>query len=241
MAKEIIQGIVISNIKHTDRNSIVTLFTRNRGRVSFVCAMGTGKTGRARKAALLPMNIVEAVVNFKECKDLQTLNGVTTLEPLHDLYYNPYKSSILIFLSEFLNRFLRESPPDTELWDYVRRSMRFLNSTERGIANFHLMFLLNVISHAGVLPEVSNGESGWFDMRSGMVTSIIPGHKDYLTPAQYDVFKNMLRISERNLHYFKFSREERNQVVTLLIRYLSIHFPGFSTIKSLEVLRDLFS
>ena len=77
MAIEKIRGIVIDVIKHNDRHNVVTLFTRDRGRIAFLSPVGSGKSARMRNARLLPLSVIETDVNMRQNRELQLLGAVT--------------------------------------------------------------------------------------------------------------------------------------------------------------------
>lgn len=242
MAIEKIEGIVVDIVKHNDRHNVVTLFTRTRGRISFLSAVGGGKSGRQRNARLLPLSVVEADVNFRSSKELQMLGTVTPVEIWRNIYFNPIKSSLTLFLSEFLNRYLRESSQDEAAWEFIVSSMKALDHIDRGLANFHIWFLIHFMEFAGIFPDMETYEEGdCFDMRAGIPVVDQRLHRDILSPENTKVLASLLRISLKNLHLFRFTGSERRKLLDLILRYYAIHFPGISNLKSLDILTEVFS
>ncbi len=109
---EKITGIVLDITRHSDRLSIVTLYTRSRGRLSFLSPTGSGKAARLRQARLQPLTVIEADINFKPVAELQRLGPFSLYEVRGDIYFDPVKRLIALFLAEFLNRLLRATMPD---------------------------------------------------------------------------------------------------------------------------------
>ena len=116
---EKITGLVLDITRHSDRLSIVTLYTRSRGRLSFLSPVGSGKAGRLRQARLQPLAVIEADINFKATSELQRLGTFALHEVWSDLYFDPVKRLIALFLAEFLNRLMRATMPDELMWDYI--------------------------------------------------------------------------------------------------------------------------
>lgn len=242
MAIEKIQGIVIDVVRHTDRNNVITLYTRSRGRVSFISPAGSGKSGRMRNARLMPLSVVESDVNFRQNRDLQSLGTVTPHTVWRSIYFNPVKTSLTLFLSEFLNRYLREASPDTAVWDFIYGAIRILDSLETGLSNFHIWFLVSFLDFAGIAPDMSDYETGdWFDMRSGIPVAEAPHHRDALDPEETAFLNLLSRISIANMTHFRLSGKERRILLEKILYYYSIHFPGMSNIRSLDVLSDVFA
>lgn len=239
---EKITGIVLDTVRHNDRHNVVTLYTRTRGRMAFLSPVGKGKNGRMRNARLMPLSIIEADVNIRGDRELQMLGSVTPTVVWHDLYFNPVKSAIVLFLSEFLNRYLRESSPDTGCWDFIAGSIRMFDEARRGLPNFHLWFLVRFMNIAGIAPDLENYERGdSFDMRAGIPVAGQAFHQDVLNPAETRMLMTLSRITLANMHLFRFSGNDRRLVLDRLLRYYAIHFPGLSGLKSPDILSEVFS
>lgn len=241
MASEKIQGIVTDVISHNDRHNVVTLFTRSRGRIPFVSAAGGGKGTKIRNARLQPLSVIEADVTFRENRELQLLSSFRPLEVWRDLYFNPVKSSIVMFLSEFLHKYLKDAQPDSLLWDYVFGSLRDLDNQREGLANFHLSFMIGMMQFAGIFPDVEDWEKGdWFDMQAGIMVADRPLHFDYLDPLQTEALQTLLRMNRRNSRYFKFNSPQRREILRELLHYYGVHFPGLNNLKSPSILAELW-
>ena len=241
MSIEKIEGIVIDIVKHNDRHNVVTLFTRTRGRMSFLSPAGAGKAGRMRNARLLPLSVIETQVKVSQTRELHRLGSISPVEIWHDIYFNPVKTSITLFLSEFLNRYLRDASPDPATWEFITASIRALDNIDAGLANFHIWFLIRFLDIAGITPDITNYEKGdCFDMRNGILVANSM-HRDTLTSAETSLLISLSRISLTNLAAFRFNGSERRQLLDRILRYYAIHFPGLSSLKSPDILSEVFS
>lgn len=242
MATERITGIVISTIKHNDTRNVVTLFTRERGRITFLSASGNGRKGRARNARMMPLSVIEANVNFNPARELQLLGSVNMLKVRNEIYFHPVKSAVTIFLSEFLNRYLRNSPQDALTFDYIVSAFDLFDRMKKGISNFHILFLLNFLDIAGISPDLSDLQKGdWFDMRRGEAVAEKPLHGDLLSPAETALLPLIFRMKPSNLQKFRFSGTDRKRILELLLRYYSVHFPGMANLRSIDILSEIFA
>ena len=50
----------------------------------------------------------------------------------------------------------------------------------------------------------------------------------------------LIRMDYENMHLFRLSRVDRNQIANLILRYYRIHVPNMPDLNSLQVLSDLF-
>lgn len=240
MAIERVTGLVIDTIRHSDRHNVVTLYTRERGRMSFLSNVGTGKAARMRNVRLRPLAVVTTDVDMRGNRDLQRLGAVMPAVLWHDLYFNPVKSSIVMFLSEFLNTFLRQSDADAAMWDFIVRSLQGLDAERGSVANRHLAFLIGLLPHAGIQPDLS-GEGRWFDMREGVVVDFMPLHHDVVTGDELQALRTIARMTAANCRRFRLSAPQRRRLLAGLLQYYSIHFPGMANLKSPSILAETFS
>ena len=105
-------GIVLHSIKHTDSTTILTVYTRQFGRVSYMVHGANKKKSVCRTAFLQPLSIIEMDVFHTPGKDIQRLKEMRMEHSLTGIPYNPIKNSLALFLSEVLFRTLRQTEPD---------------------------------------------------------------------------------------------------------------------------------
>lgn len=246
---EKVEGLVIDVVRHNDRHNIVSLYTRSRGRVSFLSPVASSRRSRGRNAMLMPLSCVSADVNFRSDRRLHTLPALSPGRIWHTLYFNPVKSSMLLFLSEFLNALLRYDTPDEALYRYLTASLEVLDAlpAER-VANFHIAFMTGMLDFMGIRPPVEDWRRGMiFDMSASEFRySDVPGAtfsaKSTLLGEEDAAYAALLgRMTYRNMHHFKLVRSQRWRLLSTLLRYYSLHLPFKPELKSLDVLKELFN
>lgn len=239
---EKIRGIVLGTVRHNDRHNIVTFFTRERGRMGFLNPVGTGKSARLKNARLQPLALVDADVRIVPSKDLVLLSRFSSPYVWKSIYFNPTKQAIVLFLQEFLNKLLRSSAPDEALFDYITRAINVLDLAQpERVANLHIAFMIGLLKPIGIFPNLEDWEEGdWFDMRGGEFTAERPLHNDWLSPADSKFLPLLSRMTMSNAYRFRFTSENRRQLLNQLIRYYSIHFPGIGQLNSLDVLTEVY-
>lgn len=235
------QGIVLDIVRHSDRHNIVTLFTRTQGRVSFLSAAGGGKSGRVRQSRLQPLAVIEGDYIFRGNAELQKLGSFSMHRVWSDIYFHPVKRLIAIFLSEFLNRLLRASMPDEALWDYIVGSLSLLDNMKSGIADFHITFLASLLPFVGIQPDHTQYTKGSIlDMLAGQFTDRVPSHRDYLQGNDAKLAAILCRVNFSNTRALRLNGELRHRILSTLLRYYGIHYPGTASLKSLEIIHEIF-
>lgn len=159
----------------------------------------------------------------------------------HGIHSNPIKSALALFIAELLSVVLREYQEDKALFMFLRQSIERLNDATVGVANFHLCFLFRLGRFVGIEPDVSTYQEGRiFDMVDGTFRLTAPLHSQYLSPQDSAVVALLSRMSYDNMHKFRLSRENRNQMLDVILEYYTIHYASLSSLKSIDVLRALF-
>lgn len=241
---EKIRGIVLGTIKHSDRSDITTLYTLQRGRMAVASPAGGTKTARLRRSSMLPMSVVEFEVSGAAGREIERSRQITPLALWRDIYFNPVKSAIAMFMAEFLQHLLRENAPDAKMWNYIVESTQVLDgmTNSHNIANFHIAFLSALTSFAGIAPDISEfTPDAIFDLRAGAYTRLTPVHRDILTGSDAIWPMYLSRMNYINCGCFRLRREDRNTILHQILRYYTIHFPGTGNLRSPEILSQLFA
>ena len=223
------------------RGYVVHLYTREYGRLS--CVVNDVKSRRSpfRKVFLQPLSLVEVVLADGSGNALPRLRESRSTFVYTSVPYDFYKNSIAMFLAEFLSKVLREEQPDAELFDFVDSSLRFLDVADTSFANFHIAFLLQLSYFLGIAPNMENAERPFFDMLEARFVLTKPLHDYLLCDADKWAFSLLMRMNYRNMHRFRFTHAQRVAVLLRMLDYYQIHLGKFGSLRSLEVLQELFS
>ncbi len=241
---EKIRGIVLRSLKYGDKGLIVDLFTESHGRRSFMTSVSRGKTTTGLIWA--PLNMVEFEADLHATKKLPRPKDVYIYNVYRNMRFSPLKSSLSMFLADFLNSALREEEQNVPLYIYIETSLRWLDEAEEkyrsnSLANFHLVFLMRLTRFLGIYPNVDDySDYSFFDMCSSCFCVSKPYHPHFLSPSEASFLPKLLRMNYDTMHLFRFSRAQRQYMLEMFNVYYRIHLPSFPELKSLQVLRELF-
>ena len=235
------RGIVLHTIPYNDKYSIIYMYTEAFGRASYLVSRSRGKKSTVSKALFIPLSVLEMEVEHMNKRDLHRIKETRICFPLNDVCCDPVKNVLALFLSEVLFRVVKDTEPDPRLFDYLYESIHLLEYADKGIANFHMVFLLGLLHHLGIFPNMESHRVGYyFDMLNGVFTDHIPMHRHYLNKVESAFFSRLLRISFENMSLYGFSRQERVRIIHRILEYYRLHLPDFPEIKSLSVMQSLF-
>jgi DNA repair protein RecO (recombination protein O) len=236
------RGIVLNQIKYTDSGIVARFYTREFGRLSLIVkGMRNRKSGK-HNILFQPLFILDLEVYYKESREMQSIREFSVAYTPYDIYTDIRKSSVAIFLGEVLSSVLKEESPNEELYDFVEDSIKYFETCREGFANFHLAFLAGLSSFLGFEPGKKTEQSDiFFDMKNGNFVSLPPVHGNYSNPENSSILAELFVSSYDNVKNIPLSGFQRNEVLDDLLGYFYIHLPGLSRIRSLEVLKEVFS
>lgn len=234
------RGIILHSIKYSDSASIITVYTEQFGRASYMVHGINKKKSVCRPAMLQPLSLVEMDVFHTPGKELHRIKDLQMAYTFTRVPYNPIKNSLALFLSEMLFRTLRQTEPDENLFFYLENSIQQLDGCEAGLANFHLVFLLKLTRYLGFEPNSDEETFRYFDLMNGIFQNNKPLHVHYLTEEESVDFAALLHADYNTMHQLVFSRQKRIKLLESIVDYYRLHIPNFHGVHSLEVLQHLF-
>jgi len=233
-------GIILHSLKYTDSTTIITVYTRQFGKVTYM-VRGVNKKRSVNPAAILqPLSLVEMDVYHTPGKNIQRLKEMRMEHPFSGIPFDPVKNALALFISEVLFRTLRQTEPDDSLYLFIENSILQLDCTVKGISNFHLVFLLKLTRYLGFEPNQDDEQVNYFDLMNGVFLKEKPLHTHFTLPEVSSDFIRVLNADYSNMHNLAFTRARRAGLIQSIVEYYQLHIPDFHGLHSLSVLQSLF-
>jgi DNA repair protein RecO (recombination protein O) len=238
---EVTRGIVLNYTKYSDSSGIVNLFTQHAGRQAYM-VRGVNKGRKVMRGALFqPLMILDIEASHNQKREVQQMKSCTLGYVPASTPYDILKSSVAMFIAEVLTSALREEGCDERLYRFLEDSVIYLDQATVGIANFHIMFLVRLSSFLGFGPSLpDSGEMPVFDLTNGIFGMVPPVSGEYASQVNSSVLRSFLATPFSEMSSIKLDRDERSELVDLLLKYYTLHIPGFSRINSARILHDVF-
>lgn len=234
------KAIVFSAIKYGDTSLIVKCFTEEEGIKSYLIkGVLKAKKGKLKAAYFQPLTQLQLTANHNNRGALNSIKETHVIHPYENIPMDIVKQTIVLFLSEILSGIIQEEEKNTGLYEYIETALIWLD-THTTIANFHLLFLLNLSRFLGFYPDISNRNAAGFNLLEGSFTNL-SYEKLTLTGNELMLFKKLLGINFDAIHTISFNKNERQVILKIIIRYFELHLEGFKKPKSLDVLETVFS
>ena len=235
------QGIVLRTIKYSDGLMIADIYTAQRGRMSFLVPVSHSKRSKVRSVLFQPLSMLSFTATVKSNRTLSRIGEVQPYYMYSSIPNDVAKSSIALYLAELLTFALREDGCDESLFTFLDRSFSLFDNIEQGYADFHLVFMVQLLRFLGIYPNLDGYAPGcYLDLLQGCTVREHPLHPHFLLPADTSSFIGLLRTGYDSMHLLSLNRKLRGEYLATLSLYYKLHIPEFPELKSATVLRELF-
>ena len=235
-------GIVLRTFKYNDSLMVADLFTLQQGRKSFLLPVTHSKKARVRNVLFQPLSMVVFTASGKSSKSLARILEAQPYQLYASIPCDVVKSTIALYLAEALTYALRENGEDESIFLFLDRALTWFDATEEGYADFHLVFLSQLLHFLGIFPNIENlAQNSYFDLQAGCLVREHPLHPHFLLPADAARFVTLLRADFQSVRSMALNREQRGAYLAVLEEYYRLHVPDFPRLRSSEVLREIFA
>jgi len=237
-----IEGIVLQSLRYGDSSLIVKVLTRSHGLRSYMVKGAFNRTAKNRVALFQNLNMIRYVeAGIPKQATLGYLKDVQLGCVYHSLPFEMRKSAIMMYVSELLSKTITEQEQNEPLYDFVSRSLQWLDLVEADYANFPLFFTLELTRHLGFYPKSNASEGYCFDMMEGQFAHDYPVHPYYFDAANASLLARMLDLSIEEACRMSLNVGQRRELLDGLIIFMRLHAPVMKGFHSHEVLRDVLA
>lgn len=207
------KAIVLRSLKYGDQKLIVDFYTEAYGRLTSAIKISQTAKGKMKKQLFQPLTFLDLEIDYRLRSELQQVKDVQIAMPWTTLNVDPVKMTVGMFLAEVLCYAVRAEQQDDNLFQFITTSMRWLDMSDTGTANFHIAFLVRMTRLLG-----------W---------DICHADEAYM-------IGDVQNITFDTLDDYPMSRERRQACLHVLLEYYRNHCPSFPEVKSLEILQALY-
>lgn len=217
------RGIVFRFTRYGESSIIVTIFTEAFGLQSYIVNGVRSKTSKNKIALYQPLTLLNLVVYHRERANIERIKEIQCFHPYHSLTVDIKKSTIAMFITELLNKTVKEESGQPNLFEFLVEALIKMDSLEKNEENAHLIFLIKLSRYLGFGPQFAN------EVLGGRITD----EKTEL------VLQQLLTTDFEN--DVVVSKEQRRNLLEFLLKFYQEHLENFGELKSVQVLRDVLS
>lgn len=235
------KAVVLKIIKYNDRSNIVDIYTDKFGRCAALVGISRSPRAKIKSNLFQPLSLLDLNLSKTNKSALFRIKDVKANYVFQSIPFHPVKASMAFYIAEFLGYALKDEEPNLPLFAYLENSLLWFDESSASYANFHLVFLIRLSLFLGVYPNYEDYHIGdYFDLLNASFTSSKPFHSSFLSSAESAAILNLMRMNYDTMHVFKFSRQDRNRILTILNEFYKIHIPNFPDLKTIAILKELF-
>ena len=238
--QETTKAIVFSSIKYGDTSLIVKAFTASQGIKTYLLkGVLAAKRGKLKAAYFQPLMQLEIIANHRNKGTMEGIREARVHFPYSSMHTDIAKNALTLFLAEMLANSIYEEEQNTPLFNYLEAAFQWLD-IHHNIANFHLLFLLELTKYLGFYPDTELMDAMFFDLLEGEFTNE-PTLNPSLSDSKLASFKAFLGINFDGIDTVKLGKKERQELLQSLVLYFELHLHGFKKPRSLAILNDVFN
>jgi len=233
------EAIILNHIRFSERDLIVKVLTKKRGLISFLVKGGQKK----KKNYLQQLMIVNISFNFKLNKNLHYIKNIELKSVPNKILISHRKRNAVLFLCEIISRILKEGSDEERLYEYIEKSISYLNSDLCSGKFFDIWFLLNLTKFLGVAPELTgfekNSNSVFCPETGGFI--LFKGHEKHIAWNKEHslLLYNFLCANVEEIENFSLSYSDYKSLIENILHYYSLHVSSFNYKKLLAVYTEL--
>lgn len=222
------RSFLLSSIKYGDYDAVLHCYSEELGYQSFF-SKNIYSPKSKKKAYLFPLNELELTVFPLKSGKIPTISRIEWTRKGTEVQSQKL-NSIRMFAAEFLNQVLRNENGNRKLYEILTG---FNEELDQKNFSAHLYLVFEILRWNGLLPLLSS--EPYLNPESGVFSA---GLQHQLFDEKMSLFWKLYIQNESGAVHF--SRQERNAFLESMMLYFRIHFNGFQTPESLEILKQVY-
>lgn len=224
------RGIVLNFIKYRETSIVTKIYTEAFGLQSYIVnsVRGGGKKSKGKISLFQPLTLLDLVVYYKKSPGLNRISELKCLEPYQTIPYDFKKSGMALFITEVLNKCLKEEEENDALFEFLYNALLVFDHLHENYENFHLQFMIKLSRYLGFEPRSADEV---FDQ----VYEAMGKPKNY--QEEEAILSELIALPFTQS--IKGSNSSRRILLEDLIKFYQLHVEGFRELKSTAILREL--
>jgi DNA repair protein RecO (recombination protein O) len=233
-------AIVLSKIRYKDNDIIVKSFTKEYGAISFIVRGGqNSKKNKIKYVYFQELTILEIQFNYNSKRDLQYIKDIEIKHNYTSSHTDLIKVSVIMFLSEVLTNIITHQKREIQLYNYIEQSLIWYDINKSN-AYFHIIFLLELTRYLGFYPDVLKNKLKYFNLEGGSYEKSKTSEYS-ITGDSLNLFNQILGIKFDTNPLPTLNSKEKMEIIDIILTYYKLHINNFKPIKSLEIVKNIFS
>ena len=237
------KGIVLRSIKYGETSLVVTIFTELFGIQTYmVNGVRTSKKSSAKANHFQPTAILDLIVYHSDNKAMQRIKEFSWAVLYSTLLSHVIKNSVASFMTELLQKCLKQPEPNPDLFNFCEASFSALDRANNIVAaNFLLFFTLHLTHFFGFrMTDNFSAENSILDLQEGNFINHKPAHPHFMDGKKAELTAQLLKVMQPvELEDLKLNRELRRELLVCYLDFYALHISDFGQMKTLIVMHEV--
>jgi DNA repair protein RecO (recombination protein O) len=248
------EAIVLKSKKYGETSKIVTLYTREFGKLS-VIAKGSRSRNNRFGSSLEPLSYISIVFYKYENRELQYITQGSIINHFSKIHNDAIKTMYALPIIELVNNVIHSDEQNEDFFFLLVNTLKSLDDSKENFENHLLYFELHLASQFGFHPNFDNCEicgkeindeynAAVFSLERGCLVcndcnqrTVLMGMK--ISAESVKSFQKFQNISPEEISNTTLSPFVFNTMYNLITKYLKNHISGMRELKSLEIMMGI--
>jgi DNA repair protein RecO (recombination protein O) len=235
------RGIALHTVKFSESSIIAKIYTELFGLRAFLIKGSRRKNSLFKPVFFQPLTLLDLTIYHKEKSNLHSIREVRFSDSFKTIPFDIRKSSMALFINELLYKTIREEEPNPSLFNYLYSSCIHLDQME-AVNHFHLLFTIRLTQYLGILPGSDYSmKKPVFNLQEGEFQPFPPDHPNFLDIELSELFFQFLSGSADTIETLRIPLKTRTLLLDKVMLYYQLHLPGFTGLKSQQILHTVLA
>jgi len=236
------KGIVFRSLKYSESSLILDIYTYEKGLRSYIISGVRNKKSKTKAGIMQISSLVDILAYDKNQNSLQRIKEIKPSYLYKQVPFNVVRSSLAIFMMELCRKGIKESEHNFSLFNFVEEWLIHLDTSKNKLSNVPLVFMIQLADEIGFGLQNNFGpDKRLFDLKEGSFVSEDSSVESFVELEASEVLSQLLSTDILNYHSIVIKRQIRTSLLAHLIKFYQWHIDNFNELKSLDVLKTVFS
>lgn len=232
------KGIVLKTTKYSETSIITKVYTEKFGLQTYIINGVRSTKSKGKSAHYRHGNILDMVVYHKESGNIFHVNEVRMDVVYTQIPFDIIKSASLLFCVELLLKTIKEEESNSSLFQFLYHAFIFLDETKGSLANYHLIFMLQLSKYLGFFPDDTPGI--FFYLQEGNFQQNPSSSSVSMNAPLSSALRKLLHTDFPAAQQLHMDYIIRKELLQKLLMYYSLHIDHFGEMHSPEILEEIF-
>lgn len=221
------EAFVLKSLRYGETSKIVTLFTKDFGKMSAI--IKGGRNFKSRNCGVLEtMNYINSVIYYKANREIHLVSSAEYIKSFPNILNSYEKLQASFRIIEMINKSLFVNEINKQIFNLLLKTFEKINNSVNDLLLNFLLFQIELIKIMGLSPDLENKDE-----------TFLNSNELSLNRNQIVLLKLIMESDFEDLTEMNFDLNEVNKLIESYERYLLSHTQGSKFYSSKKIILEL--